>query len=449
VSVVGNQVSGQARQGISVRDGVIGATVTGNTVESTPTGIYLRDSTGTVRGNTVDRVTSHGVTLVGAVKGTEVAYNTISGTGPTALDTARADGKIVLQRNQTAAWHDTRSLWLKIRQAAKPMTLLWLGVVLLVLFSAFRARKLGARGTIVHPYEKQRLLAIERGDVLVPGGATRAPADWEPPGDRAAGGDRDPSGERAGSGDWDHSGVDQRTDLIPVGAGRTGHAAAPGPDRHTAAPARERHSAGGTLQPTDGAGLGTQWPPAGAALQPAGGSGPDLQALGGWGAERQAVGGGGRRRHAAALVPERFPAAEPAGPRTGGPTRAEARRARHGGGGSPPPVGGGPERSVAAEPAGPRTGEAVQNGRTGEAVQNGRTGEAVQDGGGRPQVARPGGALPAPGAAPDLVIGGGAARTPAPAYEEDATTVLPRPRTSPQNGAWPSHRRPGGTQDRP
>jgi parallel beta-helix repeat protein len=212
VSVVGNQVAGQARQGISVRDAVVDATVTGNTVESSPLGIYLRDSTATVRGNTVDRVTSHGVTLVGAVKGTQVSYNTVSGTGATAVDAARSHGKITVERNQTGAWHDTRSFWIRLRHAAKPMTLLWLGVVLLVLFSAVRARKLGARGSIRHPYEKQRLLdTTDRGELLRP-----APArERERVPDLVGALHAADAPLRGGSG-WDPSGVDQATDLLPA-----------------------------------------------------------------------------------------------------------------------------------------------------------------------------------------------------------------------------------------
>ena len=191
VSVVGNQVSGTARHGISIRDGVTAATVTGNTVESTPTGIYLRSSVGTVRGNTIDRVTLHGVTVAGPVKGTQVAYNTVSGTGPTAIDASRADGRIKVERNQTGGWHDTRSLLQQLRHWARPMTLLWLGVALLVVLSAVRSRKLGAKGS--HPYAKQAPLPIEAGEPLAPG--RPAPAEAELVG-AGAGSRQGPPGRR-------------------------------------------------------------------------------------------------------------------------------------------------------------------------------------------------------------------------------------------------------------
>lgn len=329
VSVVGNQVSGQVRQGISVRDAVVGATVTGNTVESSPNGVYLRDSVATIRGNTVDRVTNHGITAVGAVPGSQIAYNTVSGTGPTAVDTSRSHGKLTVQRNQTAAWHDTRSFWIRLRHAAKPMTLLWLGVVLLVLVSAVRARKLGAKGTIVHPYEKQRVLAISRGEERA---ATRA-AVPEPVGARAA------VPEPAGTRRWDPTGVDQPTDLIRRPARAEGR-----PE-----PTRDPHP-----------------------------SGP-LPAVG-----------------------------EPV--RTG-PTRHHRRA-------TPDPT--------PADPAGRRTGDSAEQTQWIPAV--------------RDRVVAPSSALPAP-AGPDVVIGGRSADRP-PAYEEDATTVLPRPRTG--EDPWSAYRRDSG-----
>jgi parallel beta-helix repeat protein len=251
VSVVGNQVSGQKRQGISVRDAVVDATVTGNTVESSPLGIYLRDSTATIRGNTIDRVTSHGVTVVGSVKGAQVSYNTVSGTGPTPVDTARSHGKLTVERNQTAAWHDTRSFWIRLRHAAKPMTLLWLGVVLLVLFSAVKARKLGARGTIRHPYEKQKLLDTgDRGELL-----RSAPARTREPELVGA----VPAGAARGRSGWDAAGVDQATDLLPQRSWRPGSDPAGNP-RRPAGPSNAMPAVESRPGNTEGASTGSRRP---------------------------------------------------------------------------------------------------------------------------------------------------------------------------------------------
>jgi hypothetical protein len=166
VAITGNRLSGQSRQGISVRDGVTAATVTGNIVEGADTGIYVRDSVGEVRGNTVQDGTHHGITLVGAVDKSLVTYNVISGVGPSAVDTTRAHGGITVKQNQTFAWHDTSSFWIKFRHYASPMTMLWAGILLLILSSAVLGRRQSRRGRRrsgrvglgTHPYEDKRPL---------------------------------------------------------------------------------------------------------------------------------------------------------------------------------------------------------------------------------------------------------------------------------------------------
>lgn len=156
VAITGNRVHGQRRQGIAVRDGVTGATVTGNIVENTDTGIYVRDSAAEVRGNTVHEATNHGVTLLGDDHGSLVSYNVIAGVGPSAIDTSRSTAKVSLSQNQTFAWHDTSSFWIKFRHYASPMTLLWTGVLVLILFSAAmgrrRSRAIPRAAAPRHPY---------------------------------------------------------------------------------------------------------------------------------------------------------------------------------------------------------------------------------------------------------------------------------------------------------
>ncbi|GGZ60865.1 hypothetical protein GCM10010387_63180 [Streptomyces inusitatus] len=146
VAITGNHLTGQTRQGISVRDGVTDATISGNLVEGTDTGIYLRDAKAEIRGNTVQDATSHGISLVGRVGATAVSYNVVAGVGPSALDTSRAHGTITLKKNQTFAWHDTSTFWIKFRHYASPMTILWTTILLLILISAI----LGARRTSRH-----------------------------------------------------------------------------------------------------------------------------------------------------------------------------------------------------------------------------------------------------------------------------------------------------------
>ncbi|RAY14539.1 right-handed parallel beta-helix repeat-containing protein [Actinomadura craniellae] len=161
VKVVGNQLTGQRRQGVSIRDGVTGTAVTGNIIRNVRTGVYVRGSVVAVQGNTVQGSTSHGVTFVGAVGGSEATRNTIAGAGPSAVDRARSTGDVIRKDNQTGGWKDTSSLWIRIKRFLKPMNLIWAGVFLLVITSAIRSRgtgpKIGRRANR-HPYDRQRLM---------------------------------------------------------------------------------------------------------------------------------------------------------------------------------------------------------------------------------------------------------------------------------------------------
>ncbi len=82
ISVTGNQVSQATRHGISLVDGVTASTVTGNVVDRTATGIYLRASTSEIKGNTVQHARGHAVSLVGRVEGTAVSFNVLAGPAP-------------------------------------------------------------------------------------------------------------------------------------------------------------------------------------------------------------------------------------------------------------------------------------------------------------------------------------------------------------------------------
>jgi hypothetical protein len=156
VAITGNQLRGQRRQGIAVRDGVTSAVVTGNYVEKTGTGIYVRDSSAEVRRNTVKQATSHGVTVVGRVGSSAVSHNVIGGDGPSAIDIVRAGVKVPVEQNQTAGWHDTRPFWVKIWHSVSPITMLWAGLLLLVAFSSVLGRRrisdVLLDRSVLHPY---------------------------------------------------------------------------------------------------------------------------------------------------------------------------------------------------------------------------------------------------------------------------------------------------------
>ncbi|MFF4897063.1 right-handed parallel beta-helix repeat-containing protein [Streptomyces sp. NPDC001068] len=179
VSITGNRLTGQHRQGISVRDGVSDATVTGNIIDGPETGVYVRDSAAEIRGNTVQDATSHGVSLVGGVDGTTVSFNVIGGVGPSALDAGRSHGAADIKENQTFAWYDTSSFWVRVKHYASPMTLLWVGILLLILFSAAMGRRRrrghGRVGGIVHPYSDKAPLPAPPPDEIEVAGRRKVP----------------------------------------------------------------------------------------------------------------------------------------------------------------------------------------------------------------------------------------------------------------------------------
>ncbi len=159
-SITGNTVSQAVRQGISVRDGVSRAMVTGNVVRGVQNSIYIRDSSATVRGNTVKGGSNHGISLVGTVSGSVVASNVVGGMGPSAIDTLRARGDVTLAHNRIGGWFDTRAFWARISHFASPMTLLWTAIVLLILLSAAKGARRRTRHRIVHPYADKKPLPM-------------------------------------------------------------------------------------------------------------------------------------------------------------------------------------------------------------------------------------------------------------------------------------------------
>ncbi|MFG2044898.1 right-handed parallel beta-helix repeat-containing protein [Dactylosporangium sp. NPDC048998] len=158
VTIADNTITEARRHGISVRDGVVGATITGNVVRDVTDSIYIRDSYAAVRGNTVDGGGNHGISLVGNVSGTVVASNVVSGTGSSAIDAQRARGSADVKDNRISGWSDTRSFWGTVRHYASPMTLLWTAIVLLILLAG--SRRTGRRRRhapsgrygVLHPY---------------------------------------------------------------------------------------------------------------------------------------------------------------------------------------------------------------------------------------------------------------------------------------------------------
>ena len=165
VQISGNRLEKQVRQGIALREGVRNARLAGNTVVGARTGIYLRNANASLVGNVVQGATLHGITFRGAAGGSTVRNNTLSGSGTSAVSTSGSHGRVLKEGNNTDAWRDTASLWMKTQRYAKPMNLIWAGVFLLVVLTMMRSgrrrdRGHGGRGT--DPYALQRPLE-ERG----------------------------------------------------------------------------------------------------------------------------------------------------------------------------------------------------------------------------------------------------------------------------------------------
>jgi len=162
VELTDNTVEGADQQGISLRSAGTDTVVTGNTVLGGEIGIYARDAGGTFERNTVDDVTSHAITLVGATGSSVVSDNSVGGRGPSAIDVARTTG-VAVSDNSTEDWDSTKPLSTVLRQIFQPLTVVWLLLALLVLVTALtsiRHRNAGVR----HPYANRApLTSLTRG----------------------------------------------------------------------------------------------------------------------------------------------------------------------------------------------------------------------------------------------------------------------------------------------
>lgn len=177
VKIVGNHLTGNTRHGLALRDGVLSALVSGNVVSDGENGIYVRDSTADVYRNTVSGMTRHAITLVGDVAGTTVEENGVAGRGPSAIDVKRSDGAEVSDNDQSD-WTSTKPFWTLVRNAAQPLTVMWVLLALIVVVTALRG--LGRPARRRHPYAAQMRLAEIAGEVEFDGTDTRATGEAHP-----------------------------------------------------------------------------------------------------------------------------------------------------------------------------------------------------------------------------------------------------------------------------
>lgn len=171
IAVEENRVDGAVKQGIALRDGSQGS-VFGNLVIGGDIAIYVRDSKAEVTRNTIQEVSSHGVTMVGATNGSTIAQNLIDGQGNSPIDTVRGKGVTVSDNNKSPGWVYQNIKERVLRVVTKPMTMLWTILALLLLLTAFRGFRYRGSG-FGNPYrDRTPLTALTRGIVdpaTVPG----------------------------------------------------------------------------------------------------------------------------------------------------------------------------------------------------------------------------------------------------------------------------------------
>ncbi len=140
--IEGTVITGRHRLGISVTGG--SAVVRDNQVIGGETGIRIRDAAVAVTGNEVAQVTNHGISVIGAATGSSVVGNTLSGRGPSGLDTFRLgrDRSVELADNDLTAWTRDRDDWeyWSTFIPNHPMLLLWVILIGLPLACAVRGR---------------------------------------------------------------------------------------------------------------------------------------------------------------------------------------------------------------------------------------------------------------------------------------------------------------------
>ncbi|WP_052274464.1 right-handed parallel beta-helix repeat-containing protein [Arthrobacter sp. L77] len=167
VSIIDNEIRDQRQQGIAVRDAGAHADIRGNTVSGTDTGVYVRDASAIVTGNTLSSISSHGVTLVGSVPDTRVTGNDVSGDGTIAIWDETSTGALV-EENDVLDWHPAATVQSVVNSVFQPLTFIWLLLGALLVATAFtRKRHLRVR-TISNPYEERvPLTALSRGIVRI------------------------------------------------------------------------------------------------------------------------------------------------------------------------------------------------------------------------------------------------------------------------------------------
>jgi nitrous oxidase accessory protein NosD len=157
VDISSNTIKSSSQHGISIIDQVTAASIEHNQVDDADIAIYVRDSTADVLSNTVSGATTHGVTFIGNSSGSQLDENTLVGSGPTAVDTARSTG-VTVGKNPSPLWTVTKPISVILLGVFQPLTILWIVLGLILLISAISGIGKKHRG-FRHPYGDQVPLA--------------------------------------------------------------------------------------------------------------------------------------------------------------------------------------------------------------------------------------------------------------------------------------------------
>lgn len=167
VTIVDNEIRDQHQQGIAVRDTGAQADIRRNAISGGDTGVYVRDATAAITGNTMSSLSGHGVSLRGNVPDTRVTGNDVGGYGTTAIWDETSTGALV-EENELLDWHPAPTVQSVVNSVFQPLTFVWLMLGALLVATAFtRKRHLRVR-TIRNPYEERvPLTALSRGIVRI------------------------------------------------------------------------------------------------------------------------------------------------------------------------------------------------------------------------------------------------------------------------------------------